>query len=355
MRTQNIIFVLSAFAFACSNSEVQPDFRPRLIAALEATIDRTIRPSTEGFEREAKALQQEASAFCTQTSTAGLVQLQDRWRTLSLAWNRLQPYNFGPLDDDPIFPSINFIESMRIRGMNYTETVRAEILLVRSSTITVDDAYIDRLTFNKVGMLALELLLFEAAADPHSTAIAEVLIDYEQHPSKCAYLTGVARLLAERATRVHRGWFEDFNATGTSYRDLMLGEELEDSSDPISVLLVGGFEYLDYVKARKLDGELDAAVADYFYENNASALDALKKTVSPEGAAVSTFLQLVAERGYSGEVAVIEMGFADAAAAVAAEDREAMKTTFVALEPTFKQRIPFALGVILGVTFTDGD
>ncbi len=144
----------------CGNCESPP---PENIFArpLKNTVTQSIVPGFARFEDEAKALEASIASLCAAPDEAGLAALQARWRSLALAWNGVVFYRFGPLDDDLIFPAVIFIESMRQRGIDYTETVRESATAAVAGTTPLDDAFFDALTFNKVGLLALEVLVFE--------------------------------------------------------------------------------------------------------------------------------------------------------------------------------------------------
>ena len=107
-------------------------------------------------------------------------------------WYRLSIYNFGPLDDDLIFPAYTFIDSLRLRGTDYTGTVRSEITADISGDFSLDDDYYALKTFNKVGLLALESVIFETASSEHSQVSENIIAEYQDQSRKCDVLKGLA-------------------------------------------------------------------------------------------------------------------------------------------------------------------
>ncbi|MEO1233888.1 MAG: imelysin family protein, partial [Myxococcota bacterium] len=210
---------------------------PSLLGPLEATMDATILPALDQMATEATAARTAAEAMCSAPDEARLTALQDSWRDLYEAYNRAGAYGFGPLDDDPIVPRIYFIDPMRQRGTDYTETVRATLTqaLTDPTMLTADD--VDALTFNRVGLIALEVLSFEATTSSQSTAAANIVAQLGDADA-CTYLTGVARGLESRSQAVAEEW-KTPSADGPSFRDRMATANLPDGSDPVATLLLG--------------------------------------------------------------------------------------------------------------------
>ncbi|MDD9942634.1 MAG: imelysin family protein [Myxococcales bacterium] len=333
-----------------------------LEAALRSAVDESIIPAVEDFARGARGLETSVDAFCEAPSDRGLVALQDEWLDLSRSWNRVGIYFLGPLDEDIIMPSMIFIESMRQRGMDYTDTVRETLAAAVSETDPLDDTFFEGLTFNRVGMLALEVLLFEeSSADPPAIDPADIAQRYLDHERQCDYLQGVARLLRERADGVEAGWTDEFLDTGLPFRELLLRDMLADGSEPVNALLLAAIKHLEYLRLRKLDGVVDLAVAGRarpelspFWDNLAAGLDALEGLMDPPGSDAGFFLVMM-ERGFEAEVDVARDSFEGARKAVEAEDREQAAAAFLVLETSLRREVPLGLGVDLGITFTDGD
>jgi predicted lipoprotein len=325
--------------------------------ALREAIALTVVPGVSTFAERAASLEGAVPTFCVGPDAAKLAELQAQTRDLMHAWSAIAAYNFGPLDDDLITPRIIFIESMRQRGVDYTTTVREAIATALASDDILDDGYVDALTFNKVGLLALEVLLFEDsredAVGAHATDAASIVDDFVAAPRKCAYLEGIARHVAETARAVDHGWRVD-DGSGSPFADAMERDELDDGTQPIVALLVAMHEHLDYVKVRKLEGVLDARLSGEFYPNVRATLDAYGEVLAPSGAEFSLF-DYMDQRTFTDERVLVEKNLEAAVAAAELGDRAALTATIGVLEGNFKREIPDALGVDLGINFSDGD
>ncbi len=286
---------------------------------------------------------------------------QAGWRDLASSWNGLVVYNVGPLDDDAIFPSMIFIESMRQRGRDYTETVREEISRVLGDTDPLDQAFFERASFTTQGILALEVLLFEESSSAHQTDLPSVLAEYQNTPRKCEYLAGMARLLERRSKRVEAGWTQDFGGTGTSFAETLRAGFLKDGSASLPAVIAVLIEHLDYVKRRKLEGSLDAKLSGHAFINIEANLDAIERFFTPPGAPaapgeeVVDFAFVMKARGDGAVVTALHSAVEAARQAAKSSDKAATVTAISALEGLLKRDVPAALGVSLGINFNDGD
>ncbi len=339
---------------ACSTEAPTPS-GPSGPEVMQSTVDHTIVPAFVGFREAAEGMRAEVDGFCAAPDAAGLERLQGDWRALSSAWNAVAAYNLGPLDDDVVTPRILFIESMRQRGVDYTDTVRETYAAALGGSATLDEAHFDALTFNQVGLLALEVLAFEDARAGHSQLTDDVLADYLEEPRKCVYLRGIADRLLEDARTVEAGWTESF-AGGEPFSEAMLGTSLPDGGEPIVGLLIALQQHLDYVKVRKLEATLDAQRSGHFYANVMATLLALEELFeqpAPEEA-VGIFDYLLA-KGLDEDVELVRANLDAAKQAALAEDRVALTNAIALLDGNLKREIPDGLGVELGINFSDGD
>ncbi len=336
---------------ACSDGVETTDNSAELQDALENTVDQVVIPTLEDFARASSDMVAQAGAFCAAPSESGLRALQDEWRFLASEWNRAALYNLGPLNQDLILPRVIFIESMRQRGTNYTETVREAIDLALSGTAPLDAAYFDGLRFTEVGLLALEVLVFETSTTS-STSISEVAVEFQSTDRKCAYLQGMAEHLERTASAVVRGWNESYLDRGTPYREILLGAALEDGTEPVPALLIAAFEHLNYVKQRKLEAILDAQLANHFYENLVATLDELSSFLDD---GEYSFFDHMDSRGFGAEIVAARAAIANARALAVAEDRTALTAAWGETEGFLKREVPNGLNVDLGINFADGD
>lgn len=342
-------------ATGCGDETTPAPSGPTGPEVMQNSIDNTVVPAVVAFHDAAEGMRAGVDGFCGAPDAVRLTALQDGWRELSRSWNAVAPYDLGPLEDDPITPRIIFIESMRQRGTDYTDTVREAYAAALASGAPLDAAYFDALTFNQVGLLALEVLVFEDSRAGHSQLPEDIVSDYVAEPKKCDYLRGIADLLLQDAEAVESGWTVSFDG-GEPFRDIMLGSKLPDGREPIVGLLVALQQHVDYVQVRKLEGTLDAQLSKAFYPNVTATLLALEQLLeqpAPEDA-VGIFDFMVA-KDLQSDVDLVRTNLAAAKAAAAAEDRAALTAAMGLLDGNLKREIPDGLGVDLGINFTDGD
>lgn len=320
---------------------------------IETAIEGAILPSVEGFSAASSRFERAVGAFCSGPSTSTLEGARAEWRDLSLAWNRLVLYDFGPLDDDLIVPTIYWVESMRQRGIDYTADVREELDAALTSSASLDAAYFEGLRFNEVGLLALEILLFESSAPGRPQGLDAVLSDYRRQGRKCTYLQGITGLLVARAEGVERGWTESFEG-GDPFARQFRRERLDDGSEPLARLFTAVSEHLVYVARRKLEGLLDAQLSGLFYENVGSTLDELELLLEggDGGAGMASVLRA---RGAGAAAESARSSLRAARASARAEDRMGLVMPLRALASDFGSAIPQGLGVQLSLNFADGD
>jgi len=356
---RSAVSLLLAWSYGCDSApKAEKDL---LTPALESAVDLTIVPAMERFADGARDFEASVTELCDAPSKSRVVALQDEWLALSRTWNQAGIYFLGPLDDDIVAPSILFIEAMRQRGTDYTDTVIESIDGAVAGTEALDDDYFKRLAFNRVGMLALEVLLFEdTSTDPRSTD-PERIGESLRSARKCRYLEGMTRLLRERAEGVERGWTKAFLDTGRPFRELLLEDMLPDGAEPVPAVLVAASAHLEYLRVRKLDAILDLTVAtqargddSLFYRNLEAALDAVEELMKPPDAETG-FFAVMEKGGFEAEVETVRDNLKAARAAVADRDRDGASSTFRTLEISLRREVPRGLGVDLGLSFSDGD
>ncbi|MEM7675207.1 MAG: imelysin family protein [Myxococcota bacterium] len=333
----------------------------RLSIALQSAVDGRIIPAISSFTAEAEAFVDEADMLCSSATPSNLAALQDRWLSMTRQWNRAALYVFGPLDDDPIIPSFIFIESMRQRGIDYTNTVRTTRDAALQGTNVLNDDFFSSLSFNRIGLLALEILAFETSTSTPSSAMDDIVDEYSQQPRKCEYLLGIAQRLADRAQRVRQQWVTDFARTGIDYRTLFFDGNLPSGIEPQAALLVAVIEQLEFIRRRKLEGILDARVATTarpgmrpFFANLSAGLDEVEQLLNAKDAGLSIF-DVMLERSDESSVRSVEEQLQTARAVVESDRLDGIAAAFFALETSFRQQIPVVLGVDLGLNFSDGD
>lgn len=322
--------------------------------ALAQTVDLRMLPAVEGFAQQAERFRADAAAFCTEPSSGSLQALQNRWKALLGRWYRLLPYNIGPLDDDIVFPAYIFIDSLRLRGTDYTETVRGEITSTLASDDILDQPYFRALTFQNVGLLALEALTFETASDEHSTDLADVVGEYEDQARKCEILSGITNELVEQAEYVVNGWTVEHLDTGVPFRTIYLENELEDGTDSVAVLLVSAQELLDYLHQRRVVN-LAAQIADQAWQAIGETIDEIEILLEGTEETPVNFFDVMEAEGFDQEVAIVRANILRTRDAIEQQNPDELTSGLRSLDGNFKREIPDGLKVELGINFSDGD
>ena len=325
--------------------------------AIQQLTDATIVAGADRMATEVETLNSHITSFCNAPDAAGLSQLQGQWRTLAAAWQQLLPYNFGPLNDDLVFPPYQYIDSYRPRGRDYTETVRTEIDGWLDSDDTLNTEYFASRTFNRVGLLALEITLFETAADQGTDATA-VLGEFYSQSRKCELLAGLGGALALRTDSVRDGWSATYQDTGTSYREQFLSGELDDGSTPLVTLLTSVQSYLDYLQQRDVVSNVAQISASDSFDSwtlMTSAIDSIEGLLAGTSEEQVSLFELMTAGGNSTAVATVQANLQQARDAIDSRDATSFNAAAATLDGNFKRDIPDSLDVSLGINFSDGD
>lgn len=325
-----------------------------LSLALEEAVNKTIVPTVEGFAQKSQQFNETSTAFCSAPTAAKLGQLQQHWKTLSKQWYKLAVYNFGPVNDDLVFPKINFIDSLRQRGIDYTVTVQNEISSDISGTARLDVAYFSNKDFNRVGLLALELLSFETANSEHSKDAQDIVDEYRSTTRKCDLLKGLSAHHLSTANYIRRGWQSTHLSTGKSYKSLFLNNQLANDDKPVPLLITAIQTHLDYLAKRNV-ATIGAKAADYSYDNIKASIDEIKQLLNGASNAQASFFDIMTGSGAENSVAIVKDNIIAIEASLQSKNSTQLNANLGLLDGNFKREIPNGLDVELGINFTDGD
>lgn len=320
--------------------------------AIEQVVDNTIIPATNDFLSASQDLSGSLEEFCAAPDRAGLETLQERWKTLATNWYGVLPFNFGPVNDDVVFPAYLYIDSYRLRGTNYTETVRTEIDNLLASSDELNTSYFEGKTFQYVGLLALEVALFETAASQNSNLDA-VVAEFVSTPRKCELASGLAGLMEEKAQYIVDGWNTSYLEGESSYRTLFLAGDL-DGSTPLVVLITSVQEYLDYLDARDTVNNVAQLSANNWAQMS-KGIDVIEELLEGTDASTVSLLGLMDNSGNGTNADTVRANIAAAREAIADQDSVSFNSMAAALDGNCKREIPDSLDVSLGINFTDGD
>lgn len=321
--------------------------------AIEQVVDNTIIPAANRFLVSSQGLNASLDSFCAAPDASGLADVQASWKTLATDWYGVLPFNFGPLNDDVVFPAYLFVDSYRLRGTDYTETVRSEIdsLLAADTALTTE--YFDGKTFQYVGLLALEVALFETAASQNADVNA-VVAEFVATPRKCELATGLAGLMEAKAQYIVDGWQTSYLEGADSYRTLFLAGEIDDGSTPLVVLITAFQEYLDYLNQRATVSNV-ARLSGNAWSQMAMSVDALDAMLGGSDSATVSLLGLMDNSGNTTNADTVRANIAAIRNAIADEDAVTFNSMAATLDGNLKREVPDSLDVSLGINFTDGD
>jgi predicted lipoprotein len=322
--------------------------------ATETAVDKKIIPTVDAFSVQANQFSAQSVAFCDSSDENTLNALQAQWKSLSSQWYKLEIYRFGPLNDDLIFPKINFIDSLRLNGRNYVDTVRTEISKNIASADTLDEDFFDKQVFKNVGLLALESLSFETAASEHSKLPADIVAEYKNLPRKCEVLKGLSNQLVKHANYVQNGWNNDHKASGKPFRDLFISNQLEDGTPALTRLIASTQEHLDYLQKRNV-ATTAAQISEHSWDNITASIDEVEQLLAGVNESDLSYFDLMSSGGFQNSVGTVKENITRVRQDIQNKDAAALKVSLGKLDGNFKREIPDGLAVQLGINFIDGD
>ena len=261
---------------------------------------------------------------------------------------------FGPLSDNIVTPQFIFIDGLRLRGTDYTNTVRDEIGADIARTNALDRAYFDAKTFQRVGLLALEVALFETATGERSPELTNIEAEFAATPRKCGVLTGLAQSLSGRAQYVQDGWLLRHRNAEKPYRDLFLAGQLDDGREPLAQLIIGAQAHLEYLQSRRV-ALVGAQRSGHVWKALGAAIDSLEALLAGTKDTTVSLFDVMKKRGEGAVVDKVGETIAAIRAAIERQDPAMLEIRLGQLDGNFKREIADGLGVKLGITFADGD
>jgi predicted lipoprotein len=324
-----------------------------LATAIRQAVDNSIVPAAVSFSAASQELNTSVTALCATPTLDALSIAQGEWSELAQAWYRLLPYLFGPLNDNVVLPDYLFVDSLRQRGNDYTATVRNEITSMVEGDMTLDSAYFDALNFQKVGLLALEVGLFQTLNE--STDNNDILTELTDEPRKCDVILGLGHHLNGFADTFSVEWQQDYQSSGSSYRDTFLAGETEDGSEPLTLVLTRLQEHFEYLKQRSVADQA-ANIADQPWVLMSATLTAAEQFIEGvDGTTSVSFADLMTAAGATTALASVRDNFSRAKEAIADQSPTDFYAACALLDGNLKREIPDSLAVQLGINFTDGD
>lgn len=316
------------------------------------SVDTVIIPNINQWHQASVSFNDSSKSFCQAPNKQQLVELQNEWKELSIYWNNVVMFDFGPFRSNLFIQKIHFVESKRQRGKNYSSTVRDRLNQRLNDDIELNEKHFANLNFNLVGMSALELMLFEDFTTS-KTDSNSILNNFQQNPRSCQLLTGMSNLNKNIATYVKKGWLQGTDEQ-PSYRTLFLNNNLLSGKPAKTTLIFAMQDYFRYINQRKLSGKLDAKLSATTYPNMLAGLYAIEDLFTAKGGTLSLQKYLYAQGKQETSDKFIAL-LATAKQQAKQQNRDGMILTYNSLTKMLETDIPHSLGVNFGMNFTDGD
>jgi predicted lipoprotein len=357
--------MLTACYTDTSSSSTTP--KSELDIAVEEIVDYSITPALNNFFRETETLSSVTESFCASENKveSDLITLQEQWITTNNAWFKLSPYLLGPLTTEDFLTAEAFwyIDSYRQRGNDVSATVRSDITDMLAASDTINAATFSNKRFNQVGLLALELLLFETSATQSNT-IADITSEYQTTSRKCEILKGQTNELYRRVAVIHNGWNQDYRNSGIGYRDLLVNKQLEntftDSNDidgtgtpSFTRLVVSTQSHLDYLTKRNITTS-SAQVSNSIWQALGNTYNSLQEFLAGTDNSSITLYQMM-DNGYDANITTLKENMKFFKLSIDEKNTVNFKSFSSALDGNFKRELPQSLNAELGLNFTDGD
>lgn len=327
--------------------------------------DYTIIPAVTNFYSQAQTLDNTAESFCSSITQENLTALQNQWKETAKAWYQVLPFKFGPMVGgldaniiEPIYASIDYFRFNK--GVDRTSKVETKIKDWVEGSDTITDTLILNQSAFYSGFLPLEVTIFQTTDDTPLTTLASVSAEFTSEPRKCQVLTGLTNKLIATAGEIKDGWQVDYAGTGKSYRDMLANDELEeaevnDSGDSaISKVTVSVQDYFDYLKNRDVT-ESTGQISDSIWQSVEASLLSVDDVLIGTSDTTLSLEAIMKNNGFISSVSLVQANMDTLRTAIDEENTTDFKAAAGILDGNFKRDVPDALGVSLGLNFSDGD
>ena len=144
-------------------------------------VENQILPSVAAFKSATDEFELLSNRLCSTTVDADKVaELQTGWKVLANSWAALEVFNFGPLNDNILYPKSILVNPFREKGENYTEKVRSSL---RNKMTNDEEISVAVRDYTDSGILALEILSFETLENSPSTDLNDIASEYDDTTS----------------------------------------------------------------------------------------------------------------------------------------------------------------------------
>lgn len=187
-------------------------------------VEDAIKPGFASFAEAARDMRMAMGGLCDEPSAAGLGEARGRFRTVVIAWSRIENYRFGPLMKDNRSDRILFWPDRKGIALKQVQA----ILATKDASAT-DVATLKGKSVAVQGLGALEFVLFGTGAEMLSTPEGDF---------RCDYGNAVAGAVSDVAAELSVEWYD---APGIATRMIRPSESDPDyrSNDEVLNELVG--------------------------------------------------------------------------------------------------------------------
>jgi predicted lipoprotein len=161
-------------------------------AALDNIARSVLLPAYSQLAARSADFSAAATALTTTPTSATLANAQKAWKEMLLAWRRTQAFAHGPVNDLGVYGRIQF-----------WPTRRQSVDRVLRAARPIDDAYIQELGANAVGLSALEILLFDTRQDDAARVAA---FSGAQGERQRKYFLALVQELLKQTRDVENAW-----------------------------------------------------------------------------------------------------------------------------------------------------
>jgi len=157
----------------------------------QAVVD-AIRPGFSAFDEATQNLRAMVRGLCSEPSEAGLNAARERFKTVVVAWSRIELYRFGPLMAENRSDRVLFWPDRKGIALRQVQA----ILATEDATAT-DPATLRQKSVAVQGLGALEFVLFGTGAETLATPKGDF---------RCAYGEAITTRLGETAAEMSSEW-----------------------------------------------------------------------------------------------------------------------------------------------------
>lgn len=374
-----VISFLSFFLIACNETGSSSEIGntginntsgqiSELDLALAEVLAFNILPAMDNFNTQAKKLNSSILEYCpvsdNKMTEQGLAELQSQWKELNNAWFNTLPFLFGPLetpaDELGLTPTYAYIDSFRSDHINRSSSIRSRITTSINDS-NFDESAINSYSYQKTGLLPLEILLFERSSDQDTTT--SVIVNEYLQTNKCSLLRGHSNVISNLSKNIVNGWKNNYRATGVGYAELFINNSLDyyftDSIDGSGLISTTRFitalqNHFEYLENRNIHTNT-ALLAESYWEAISASVGSAEAALSGTEDTNLSIYSFISITGNNDNMDRIKSSLTSIMTTIEEQNVGAMQTAAGTVRTTIGTDLTSALNVSLGLNFSDGD